>query len=1212
VTGDVVTVTTRPDGHQQVDAQAAAGTAKAFQTLTDPNGDTYVIPSDAVEALAADLLDRRLFNVTQLVKDGRGDADTEVMPVIVSYADEPTKATLTKRIDALPASERGPVTDRLDLAGVRVEKDSAKRFWASVKPAAGTAENVAAKVASNGRVAKVWYDAPVHAALDVSVPQISAPQAWAAGYDGKGTKVAVLDTGADLNHPDIKDRIISTRSFITGEEVADGHGHGTHVASTIAGTGAASGGVRKGVAPGADLIIGKVLDNNGTGGISGIIEGMSWAVDQGADVVSMSLGAATDGQSDILSETVDQLSAGSDTLFVIAAGNDGRNGESTLGSPGIADSALTVGAVSKSDVLADFSSRGPRKGDHAIKPDITAPGVDIVAARAGGTSMGQVVDSNYTKASGTSMATPHVAGAAAILAQRHPDWDGERIKAALTSHAEPASDHTPYEQGNGRVNVAASLAPALELSGSADFGLVEWSAKGRKATRTLTLTNTTTADTTVNLTVDPSGTLPEGALTLSAREVSIPAGGSAEVQVHLDTAGASVDQHYSGRITATTAEGARAHTVFGFYPESERRELTVDFRGRNGEPALVAQYFVMGLDNSYYHKDIVLGSEPTKLRVPPGRYSVAGVLDSGGKGEWETTAQDVFQVPNLDLRQADRSAVVDGARARNLTMQVKGLKRDVENNTFSYAATRYTPEGLKAATIGVTSTRTWSEVDYGVIPWEKPDLGEARGTFFYGVREPLVRATVTRPERRQLDVLVSPYATRFTGEGSYDVVDVGDGSAEQTAGKKLSGKIALVHQDKMNGAAQTLAGLKDAGAVAAIVAPNDDRTPELRHSDGVIPLVGVDFEEGQTLTAQVAERRTTLSLKTIRSSRYAYSGQWDYTGALPSDLRLTMRTDELAKVTNRLNSDGTHRLGGHFINSWARTPITSYRSNEIVEMGHQREEYLRAVDGLQYTQSVSGDMDSIMMEWGPHLYRAGRSYQESWYGTPMHPSSNTSYSCNYCRSDDYLVFGAQVGGDSDPEHFTEWGRMRKFSYYRDGVEITDPSKLIVPQKAQYRFVHETSRIGEHTADSFATTTRTESTFTSAQPTTETTGFCKDIGGLQNATHCEALPVVVLDYDMEADLFNQVKAGSEYSLTVNALRAKNFTGSTAMAGAKVSVSTDDGATWTPAKVSRVDGDSFRASYHNTKTAGTFVSVRAEVWDADGNRTVETVTRAYRLK
>ncbi|MFJ7949661.1 S8 family peptidase [Streptomyces sp. NPDC096354] len=539
VTGDIVTLTTQADGKQSVTVQAAEGTDKTFQTLTEPNGDMYVFPSDAIDGVASQALDKRLFNVTQLIKDGYGDAQSDEMPVIVSYANKPAATTLGKRAAGLPASERGLVADKVGMAGVHVDKDGAKSFWKAVKPVSkASRKGKAVTVPGTAKVTKLWYDGKVKASLDKSVPQIGAPEAWAQGYDGKGTKVAILNTGAGLDNADIAPRITQAKSFIEGEDADDGYGHGTHVASTIAGSGVNSGGRYKGVAPGADLLIGKVLDNKGGGDFSDVLAGMEWAADQGADVVNMSLGTTANDSTDALTEAVDSLSAFSGTLFVIAAGNYGPE-EISIASPATAASALTVGAVDRGDQLAPFSSRGPRIGDAGIKPEITAPGVGIVAARASGTTLGTPVDANYIAMNGTSMATPHVAGAAALMAQRHPDWNGACIKAALTSHAKTVSGQTVYEQGYGRVDVAAAVDSDLNLAGTVDYGLVKWQdGTFDKLTRTLTFSNDGPREAVLDLDAqvkDASGaTLRGGALTFSGESVSggkvtVPAGTSAEV-----------------------------------------------------------------------------------------------------------------------------------------------------------------------------------------------------------------------------------------------------------------------------------------------------------------------------------------------------------------------------------------------------------------------------------------------------------------------------------------------------------------------------------------------------------------------------------------------------------------------------------------------------------------------------------------------------------
>ncbi|WP_314622940.1 S8 family serine peptidase, partial [Streptomyces stackebrandtii] len=193
--------------------------------------------------------------------------------------------------------------------------------------------------------------------------------------------------------------------------------------------------------------------------------------ESGADVVNMSLGDSypTDG-SDPMSQTVDALSAQYGTLFVIAAGNAGPE---SISAPGAAASALTVAATDKEDRLASFSSTGPLAFSGGMKPDIAAPGVDITAARSQEMSGGG--EGLYRTISGTSMATPHVAGAAAILAQQHPDWTGAQLKEHLTSTAKGLDGgYSPYEVGTGRLDVAAAVRTAVRGTGSLFFGNYTW------------------------------------------------------------------------------------------------------------------------------------------------------------------------------------------------------------------------------------------------------------------------------------------------------------------------------------------------------------------------------------------------------------------------------------------------------------------------------------------------------------------------------------------------------------------------------------------------------------------------------------------------------------------------------------------------------------------------------------------------------------------
>lgn len=234
------------------------------------------------------------------------------------------------------------------------------------------------------------------------------------GITGKGVKVAVLDTGSDISHPQLLG--IRGESMIKSQPLEwDENGHGTHVASTIAGTSFSHPqGVLQGVAPGAELIIIKVLGAGiGIGDWSDILAGMQRAAELGAKIISMSLGGedVTDPEASEF-RVVRQLTERR-TICCIAAGNSGP-GAGSIGSPGSAPDALTIGAINKAGQIADFSSRGQTKLN-LVKPDCTAPGVDILSGSTGIIAAYRFLDGLRVAAiSGTSMATPAASGAVAL------------------------------------------------------------------------------------------------------------------------------------------------------------------------------------------------------------------------------------------------------------------------------------------------------------------------------------------------------------------------------------------------------------------------------------------------------------------------------------------------------------------------------------------------------------------------------------------------------------------------------------------------------------------------------------------------------------------------------------------------------------------------------------------------------------------------------
>ncbi|WP_436737914.1 S8 family peptidase [Streptomyces sp. BBFR102] len=589
-------------------------------------GHTLVVPADAHRLVVSGKLDRRLFDVTELSRPENLRAQRDGLKLIVAYRGKQAGAAKAQVREA-GGTDVGRRLASLNAESVTTPTADVPALWKALT--AGRAKG--ARVTTTAGVERVWLDGVRRASLDKSVPQIGAPAAWKAGFTGKGVKIAVLDTGTDATHPDLKGQVVAEKNFSDAEDTEDRVGHGTHVASIAAGTGAASGGKFKGVAPEAKLLAGKVLDDEGYGEDSGILAGMEWAVAQGADIVNLSLGGADTPEVDPLEAAIDKLSAETGVLFAVAAGNEG-DGAGTVGSPGSADAALTVGAVDDKDELADFSSRGPRVGDGAVKPDVTAPGVDTTAAIAPGSAIAEDVGENpagYATISGTSMATPHVAGAAALLKQQHPDWAHLELKGALTASAEPGP-YNPFQQGSGRIAVDRALEQSVVADPvSVSFGMQQWPHTDDKpVTEQVTYRNTGKSDVTLDLEVTGTGPkgkpAPAGFFTLGADRVTVPAGGTAEVPLTADTRlGGTADGTYAAYLVATGG-GQSVRTAAAVEREVESYDITVKHLGRDGRPAAYAEptiyRFGAGADFPFLAPEVVDGT--AKIRVPKGTYAV--------------------------------------------------------------------------------------------------------------------------------------------------------------------------------------------------------------------------------------------------------------------------------------------------------------------------------------------------------------------------------------------------------------------------------------------------------------------------------------------------------------------------------------------------------------------------------------------------------------
>ncbi|MFH1107423.1 MAG: S8 family serine peptidase [Candidatus Micrarchaeota archaeon] len=344
--------------------------------------------------------------------------------------------------------------------------------------------SVASNLKREGALVKV--DSKLRAMLNDSAPIVLGVtrQEWYStpglGLNGSGVIIAILDTGIRSSHPDLDDldddpitsdpKIVGAIDFSGSPSGSDDmFGHGTHVASIAAGTGIASDYKFVGVAPQAWLLNVKVLGDDGSGSESSVAQGIEWAADQGANVISLSLGQP--GWSPVIDEVVHQATLAG-AVVVAAAGNSGP-GELTVMSPASAPYSIAVGATDKSGGLAWFSSRGPGLGAEIFraKPDVLAPGVLICAARAPGSYIDQELPSenricgndNYFALSGTSMATPHVSGLAALLFQaKAGNSTSSEIRSMILQGSRDLGLEA-FEQGAGLVNATASLVQSLEI-----------------------------------------------------------------------------------------------------------------------------------------------------------------------------------------------------------------------------------------------------------------------------------------------------------------------------------------------------------------------------------------------------------------------------------------------------------------------------------------------------------------------------------------------------------------------------------------------------------------------------------------------------------------------------------------------------------------------------------------------------------------------------
>ncbi|MGH4028080.1 S8 family serine peptidase [Actinomycetota bacterium Odt1-20B] len=1194
VTGDRVTVTPLGGGKQTVTVRRPDGAGGAVRSQV-AGGHVTVVPDEARPYLRAGVLDRRLFDVTELIRQGLGEPGA-ALPLVVTYTKRLRDAAVpagARKVRALPSigalavETKAVETKGAETKGARGEGG----FWRSLVGETGNSSYGTGSSRFHGGVRKVWLDGRVRADMEQSNAQIGSPKAWQAGLTGKGVKVAVLDTGVDVSHPDLKDRVGETKSFIPGQDVADRHGHGTHVTSTVGGSGAASDGKEKGVAPGATLAVGKVLDDSGNGSESEIIAGMEWAAkDVRAKVVSMSLGSRepSDG-ADPMAAAVNSLSKETGALFVVAAGNSGA--PSSIGSPGAADAALTVAAVDSGDRAADFSSQGPRIGDQALKPDLSAPGVDILAARSQLTGG----EGYYTSMSGTSMATPHIAGAAALLAERHPDWSGARLKDALLSSSTQL-DASAYVVGAGRVSAGDAVDAQVTATGSLDLGFYRWPYdSNRPVRRSLAYTNSADSDVELSLAVEGGG---EGGGALADRTLTVPAHGTATTTVTGDGAKAAVGNN-SGRIVATSGGKEVAHTAFGLVKEDERYTLTVHVKDRAGA-ATAADLVVQQLADGTEPFPVSAGDSGTvELRLKPGTYALSSFLDVRGAGGKDSLGLGFLAAPEITLDR-DRDVTLDGRKLRRVVADV-GRRTETRQLVMEYDRAANGADLQGAVQVPLTYDSVFAA----------PTRKVTRGSFAY--------RTVWRLGQPQLAVrgleeaVPQPGGTLTAGRTKLALVDAGGGAPADYAGKDVRGKAVVVRRTRGGATPAELArAAQEAGAKALYV--TDDVPGRLMawfgtddNADRPLQIATVDAADGARLIAAARAGRTVESTGTPYTP-YVYDLAKSYTGAVPErDLAYRPGKRELAVLDAEFHA-AKPVAGGEFRYAISDAFPVGLGFLEKIAYPVRRTEYVSTGGGTRWHESAQAGPTSLEQRSGLVAYRGGRRGELDWFRPVWHPWLGTGLGWGQTRTGNDLEFNVPGWGDSGPDHtgfgdvWDEGSGMTQFSeVYADGklVDRRKGSGVYAwdadPAERTYKVVTDTSLAPAVWGR--ATKGHTEWTFRSKETPADRRTY---------------LPLLNLGFDVHTDLTGAVRGGRTVPVGIFAEYVKGAVDTGSIGGGRLEVSYDDGKTWSPAELRREGQKPSWKGELKVPSGASSVSLRASVADDRGGAVVQEIVGAVGVK
>ncbi|MGW7370017.1 S8 family serine peptidase, partial [Streptomyces sp. NPDC054841] len=813
----------------------------------------------------------------------------------------------------------------------------------------------------------------------------------------------------------------------------------------------------------------------------------------------------------------------------------------------------------------------------------------------------------YQSMSGTSMAAPHVAGAAAIVKQRHPDWTAQQIKAALVSSAKATAPGDVSEIGGGRLDVRAALAATVTGAPAVQGGTFNWPQDSTDRT-TVQLPYTNHGDTPVTLdlavqrvTGNDGSTVRSTPARLGARTVTVPAGATVEIPLTLDPSADLARGQYgdiTGRVLAT-APGISVSTPFSLYVEPQTVTLRVKLVDRAGKPADGSSSVdVIGTDTATGERRFNAGAADQIYRLRPGSYFLSSFVTS------PDASVGYLGRPQLELTK-DTTVVLDARKAHRLQVRTD---KPGENRAGTLAFARSWDNWLHAGTI--TGGRQIQQ--YYASVEGRADEGDFEfGSYWRRYAPQITELAVT--DGLALHPVSSGFGSaNLDGTGSAQLVDAGSGTAAELAAAGAKGRIVLVRvPDDSTLVAQQARAAQAAGAVALIAHRATPGTwyPASGFLGAPLPALSVPSDEAAELIARLAAGPVTLRWKATAKSPYVYNLAFPEDGPVTSDRTYRVRDSKLGATEATYRAMGT--AADYLDGVSALRPGTGQQVYlgglvDLVAAPGKRTEY-HSAGATAYSQTLSSSFP-----WGEfmlgtsHEYRAGGRRTESWYGGVVAPTAPRDASGRPVlaaeRQDNLIGVATAFWGDS--EHAGQagsFGDIGNLTLKRDGEEIGSSSYPFgvfeVPaDDAAYELTQRTMKVGQPAAVwQRSTELSTVWTFRSAR---------------DEGAYSQGIPLLFPVIGLPEDGLKTLPAADGQKLTLGVSGHAGYTPG-ALVSAKVSYSYDGGTTWTQARTSQ-QGGNWTATVDHAGRSGEPVTLKAELTDANGNSVTQTVERAYDVR